>query len=313
MTVTLQRLRYFVAVAEELSFTRAAARLHISQPSLSEQVRRLEEGTGITLFHRTSRQVQLTEAGRAYFEEVGAILDGLDRARERAMHIQAAHAATVRIAYTASVAYQALPLILDELVSVEPRLETVVVQRPAPQAVSDVLVGDADLALVREFAGAPGLLAETVRREQLAAFMSVDHALASRPELRLADLRSRTVVIVPLETSPGFHHLVARLCEARGFSPPQVPMPGMLDREPLLAHLARRPDRLFVGPASIAGVGWDRVVAVPVVDDDAKIGLSAVWRDDGPSSAAKAALDAARRASAAHGWLGRATLGVHRP
>ena len=303
MTVTLQRLRYFVAVAEELSFTRAAVRLHVSQPSLSEQVRRLEEDLGVTLLRRTTRQIELTEAGRAYLEDVRAILADLDRAHERAVRVQTAVASTVRIAYTASVAYHALPLILDELASARPDLEAVVLQRATAQAVEDVRVGDADLALVREFGGAPGLLAETVRREPLAAFMGTGHPLADRTSIRVDDLRGRTVVVVPAETSPGLHHLVERLCAARGFSPSQTPVSGVLDREPLLAHLARRPDRLFVGPSSIASVGWDGVVGIPIEDDDATLGLSAVWRDDGPSPAAQTALDAARRVSAAHGWL----------
>ena len=76
MTVTLQRLRYFVAVAEELSFTRAATRVRVSQPSLSEQVRQLEQSLGVTLLHRTTRRIQLTDAGRAYLEDVCAILFG---------------------------------------------------------------------------------------------------------------------------------------------------------------------------------------------------------------------------------------------
>ena len=235
MTVTLQRIRYFVAVAEELGFTRAAARLHVSQPSLSEQVQRLEQGLGATLLHRTKRRVELTDAGRAYLEDVRVILDDLSRAGERAARIQGARRSRVRVSYSASVAYEALPLILDELVRTRPEMEAVVLQRPTGTAVDDVLVGDADLAFVREFAGAPGLLVETIRRERLVAFMSTGHVLADRAALCVSDLRGRKVVVVPAEASPGFHALVGRLCAARGFNPPQIPMPGAFDREPLLA------------------------------------------------------------------------------
>lgn len=303
MPVTLRRLRYFVAVAEELSFTRAAARLHVSQPSLSEQVRLLEQGLGIVLLRRTSRSVELTDAGRAYLADVRAALAELDRARERALGIQTTAAATVRIAYTASVAYEALPLILDELAAARADLEVVAVPRTTPQAVADVATGQVDLALVREFGGAPGVLAETVRREPLAAFMAEGHRLAGRGSLRLEDLRGETVVVVPAQASPGFHGLVDRLCAARGFSPAQASMSGLADREPLLAQLARRPDRLFVGPASMAGLRWPGVVGIAFADADAAIGLSAVWREDGASPGAAAALDAARRVAAAEGWL----------
>lgn len=310
MTATLRRLRYFVAVAEELSFTRAAARLHVSQPSLSEQIRQLEQGLGVVLLSRATRQIELTEAGRAYLADVTAILGDIDRAQERATRIQTAVTSTVRIAYTPSVAYEALPLILDELAAARPDLDAIVQQRPTGRALEDVLVGDVDIALAREFDGAAGLIAETVRRERLAAFMSTAHALADRTSIRIDDLRGRTVVVVPAEMSPGFNHLVGRLCAARGFSPPQTPMPGALDREPLLANLARRADQIFIGPASMANVGWAGIVAIPVTDADATIALSAVWRDDGPSPAAQAALDAVRRVSAARGWLAPGT-GAH--
>ena len=303
MTVTLQRLRYFVAVAEELSFTRAATRVRVSQPSLSEQVRQLEQSLGVTLLHRTTRRIQLTDAGRAYLEDVRAILGALDRAGERAERIHSAERSRVRIAYSASAAYHSLPLILDGLVDARPELEAVVTQRTTARAVDDVLVGDVDLALVRGFPGAPGVLVETVRRERLAAFMSIDHPFAGRAAMHIEDLRGQTVVVVPAEASPGLHDLVGRLCAARGFNPPQVPMPGALDREPLLASLARRPDRLFIGPASIASVAWKGVVAVPVADADAILTLDAVWRDDGPSPAARAALEAARGVASAQGWL----------
>lgn len=290
-------------MAEELSFTRAAARLHVSQPSLSEQIRRLEQGLGVALLRRTTRQVELTDAGRAYLDDTRAVLEDLERARERALAVHSAAPSRVRIVYTASVAYQALPLILDELAAARPELDAVALQRPTGQAVGDVLLGSADLALVREFAGAPGLVTETVRREPLAAFMSAAHILAGRASIDVGDLRGQIVLVVPAESSPGFHNLVDRLCAARGFSPAQLTMAGLTDREPLLAHLARRPDRLFVGPVSISGLGWDDVVVVPFADGDATMALDAVWRDGGPAPGGESVLEAARAVARTRGWL----------
>ncbi len=161
MDVTLRQLRYFVAVAEELSFTRAAARLHLSQPSLSVQIGRLERDAGATLLRRTSRSVALTPAGEALYEDARRLLADLDRALERARRVAGA-ATPLRIAHTASVAYRALPLILDELAAGPEGIDAVPRQEWCMAAVEAVLLGEADIALVREFAGGEGLATEVV-------------------------------------------------------------------------------------------------------------------------------------------------------
>jgi DNA-binding transcriptional LysR family regulator len=111
-----------VAVADELSFTRAAQRLHVSQPSLSAQVRALERGLGMQLLRRTTRRVELTAPGRVLHEDGRRLLEELDRALDRARRAQEHVTASLRIAYTASVGYQALPLILDEMEAVAPEV-----------------------------------------------------------------------------------------------------------------------------------------------------------------------------------------------
>ncbi len=303
MDVTLKQLRYFIAVAEDLNFTRAAARLHISQPALSVQIRHLERDFGVELLRRTSRSVELTEAGRGAYEDVRRLLADLERARDRARDTHEAAEATLRIAYTASVAYLALPLILDELATTAPRMHIVAHQAWSTRAIDAVLLGEADVALVREFAGAEGLRAELVRREPLAAFMSVRHPLAARRHLAIEDLRGHVVVVIPEPLAPGFHGLVGRLCERRGFRPPEVELASPENREPLLAHLCRHEDHLFVGPMSMAGLAWDGVVHVPVDDEDARIGLSVAWPAGETPPAVERLLEAVRDVSVREGWV----------
>lgn len=302
MDLTLKQLRYFIAVAEQLSFTRAAARLHLSQPALSVQINRLERDVGADLLRRTSRSVELTEAGRGLYEDARRVIADLERARERARRTQQAGAATLHLAYTASVAYEALPLILDELARGAPPIEVSGRQVWSLRALDAVLVGDADIALVREFEGGQGLCTQLVRREPLGAFMSVRHPLAARSRLEVGDLRGHAVVVVPEELAPGFHSLVGRLCERRGFRPDEVPMASPENREPLLAHLSRHPDHLFVGPVSMAGLAWDGVVHAPLADPDARIGLSVVWPAGPPSPVVARALEAVRAVAAREGW-----------
>ena len=299
MDVTLKQLHYFIAVAEELSFTRAALRLHLS---LSVQIRRLERDVGATLLTRTSRSVELTAAGRGFYEDARRLLADLVRARERARLSEEAGTATLRIAYTASVAYRALPLILDELAAGATRVDPVPRQEWCLRAVDAVLRGEADIAPVREFEGGEGLSPEVLRREPLAGFMSGRHPLAARTHLEVADLRGHPVVVVPAALAPGFHALVGRLCRARGFAADEVEIANLENREPLLAHLSRHPDPLFVGPESMAGLAWAGIVHVPFADADARIGLSAVRLAGPPSPLVARALEAARVVAAREGW-----------
>ncbi len=298
----MRQLRYFMVVAEELNFTRAARRLHLSQPALSVQIRHLERDLGAVLLRRTSRSVELTDAGHGLHDDLRRVLSDLDRAYERARRTHEAAPATLRLVYSASVAYDALPRILDELDRTVPAVEVVAHQAWSTRAVDAVRTGEADLALVREPDGAEGLVAEVVRREPVAAVMSDRHPLAGRERLTVGDLRGRTVVVVPEALAPGLHALVARLCAPHGFRPDTVTFSGPENREPLLAHLSRHPEHLFVGPASMATLAWEGVVHVPLADPDARIGLSAVRRAGPPAPAVGRALAAVRAVAAREGW-----------
>src|SRR6476620_6486289 len=118
-------LRYFLAVAEELHFGRAAARLYISQPSLSNQIHKLERTLGTDLFVRTSRHVELTTAGRALLEEAPPALAGLERAAERARLAGAGIAVTVRFAYTPAASFETLGAVLAAVEDDNPNMTVV--------------------------------------------------------------------------------------------------------------------------------------------------------------------------------------------
>jgi len=303
MDTTIQRLRYFVAVADELNFTRAAARLHVSQPSLSAQVRALERDVGVELLHRTTRRVELTEAGHSMLEDTRRLLEGLEEARLRARRVADTAASTLRVAYTASVGYQALPLILDELEAHAPELTVNANRAWSTRVLDQIRSGEVDLGLVREFRQSRGVVGEIIRREPLAVFASIRHPLASRSVVGIRDLEGHTLVLVPHTLAPGFRDLVVSLCRSAGFEPRAIPATAPDNREPLLAHLSRHADHLFVGPVSMASVSWKGVVNVPVDDPGATMGLSIVWSASATARGIPIALEAARAVSAREGWL----------
>lgn len=303
MDTTLQRLRCFVAVADDLNFTRAAARLHVSQPSLSAQVRALERDVGAELLRRTTRRVELTEAGHSMLEDTRRLLDGLSEARARALRAADTAAGTLRVAYTASVGYHALPLILDELEARAPFLAVSATRAWSTRVLDQIRSGEADLGLVREFQQTRGLVGTLIRREPLAVFASVRHPLAARPKVGIRDLEGQTLVLVPHDLAPGFRGLVVSLCRRAGFEPRAIAPTAPDNREPLLAHLSRHMEHLFVGPESMASVSWKGVVNVPIEDADARMGLSMVWSSSASAPGIPIAAAAAQAVSEREGWL----------
>lgn len=301
MDVTLKQLQYFSVVACELNFTRAAERLHVSQPALSVQVRGLERALGVELLRRTSRSVALTEAGRRFHDDVAAVMRALDAAVAEARRGGGPDGGRLRIVYTASTVYDALPRILDRLAD-DPSIDVTTTKEWSEQAIDDVRKGDAEIALVRELSAAPGVTSEVIRREPLAAFMSTDHELAARETIRIDDLRDRTILVVPQELAPGFHSFAGRLCAARGFAPSQVVLPRPESREPLLVHLRHHPDQLFLGPVSMASLTWDGVTHRCVDDPDARIDICLVTGTDA-STATERAVATIRDLARSEGWL----------
>ena len=303
MNASLRQLRYFLVVADELSFTRAAERLHVAQPAVSAQIRELEREIGVTLLERTTRRVELTEAGRALAEDTRRLLDGLDAAWARARRVGEGRSGRLRIVYTSSTAFEALGLILDELESRAPELQVSADQVWAIEAEAAVLSGDADLALERLPSPHDDLSEHVLRQERLAVFASHDNALAARPDVSIGDLHDQVILTVPRDLAAGFHDLVADLCRRAGFEPRLLDVTAPSHREPLLSHLARHPDQVFVGPVSIATMPWPGVAHVPIRDADAQMPLSIIVRRGELPAHVAFALDAARAVAEREGWL----------
>jgi len=303
MDTTLQRLRYFAAVAEELNFTRAAARLHVSQPSLSAQVRALERDVGVELLRRTTRRVELTPAGASMLEDTRRLLEGLQEARARARRAAETVPGSLRVAYTATVGYQALPLILDELEAIHPEVTVSAHRTWSTHVIEGIRSGEVDLGMVREFRQTRGVVGETIRREPLAVVASVRNPLSERESVRIRDLADETFLLVPHQLAPGFHDLVVSLCRREGFEPSAVAPAAPDNREPLLAHISRHPEQIFVGPVSMANVSWKGVMTIPIEDPDARLGLSLVWASGAEAPGIAQALTAARAVSDREGWL----------
>lgn len=216
----LRHLRYFRAVAEELHFGRAAERLSIAQPPLSQQIRQLERELGVDLLIRSTRKVELTPAGQAYLKQVIAILDAVDQAGSQARRIAGGLEGRLVIGCVGSATYSLLPQLVRVLEEELPGVDVNVRgEMLAPDQTSALLTGEIDIALLRPPVDQPGIAVETIRRDPLLAALPDGHPLARRDVIRLADLRDEDFVAHAGQGRSVMSTVLAAACADAGFVP----------------------------------------------------------------------------------------------
>jgi DNA-binding transcriptional LysR family regulator len=192
----LRHLRYFVAVAEQRHFGRAAERLHMAQPPLSQQIRQLEAELGVTLLSRTTRRVDLTPAGAAYLERAREILAAVDEAGEEAGRIAAGRTGRLMVGCVGSATYSLLPALARALRAELPDVEFGFRgEMLSPDQAGALRDGALDLALLRRLPDASDLDVVDVRRERLLVAMPETHRFATRRRLRVPDLAGEGLVV----------------------------------------------------------------------------------------------------------------------
>lgn len=222
----LRHLRYFVAVAEELSFTRAAERLHIGQPPLSQQIQALEAEVGARLFDRSKRWVRLTEAGKLFLEDARAILAQSDRAAERARRAQRGEAGELRVGFTFSTPFTPLfARTIRRYRQLYPDVALTLHEMATLPQIEALEARKLDLGFVRppEVALPEHLELTTLRRDPLLLVLAGDSPLARKRKIKVADLAELPWVMYPKESGVGINHTILGMCRAAGFVP-QVAM-----------------------------------------------------------------------------------------
>ncbi|WER46287.1 DNA-binding transcriptional regulator HcaR [Cupriavidus sp. WKF15] len=184
----LRHLRYFIAVADELSFTRAAERLHTAQPSLSQQIRNLEDEIGTPLLERTRRKVELTEAGRVFLAEARLIVAHADRAVERARQVGQQAGATVTIGFVPAAEIRVFPAILPRLRLQFPNVNVELRSMPTHELEQALLQGEVDVAFMRDPVHSAALTREVVLVEPLIVLLPSAHPLAKLDRIPPAKL-----------------------------------------------------------------------------------------------------------------------------
>jgi DNA-binding transcriptional LysR family regulator len=261
--VELRQLRYFVAVAEELHFRRAAARLHISQPPLSQQIRALEQELGCRLLARTRRRVELTPAGTAFLRDARAMLAELDVAASTARAIDAGQAGVLRINFVGSALLSIVPGTVQRFRRSRPGVEVEVRERSTAEQLRALGSGVVDVALVRPpIEPDPALRTEMVMRERTIAAIPEGNPLAALRRVPLRRLAGEPLVLFPRPQAPGYHDLLIGRLAATGVTPHVVQYaPEMLT----IIGLVAAGIGVSPVPASVAGLTLPGVEYRPLI------------------------------------------------
>ena len=289
----LRHLRYFVAVAEERHFGRAAQRLHIAQPPLSQQIRRFEAELGEPLLYRTTRSVELSPAGEVLLERGREILAAVDAAVEDARRAARGEYGRLAIGFTGSSTYATLPAVAAAL---REELPGVVLdlrgELLTPAQVARLLDGTLDLGLLRPPVRDRDLRTEVLSSESLVAVLPESHRLAGAEAVQLEMLASDPFVTYPSHFRSVVHDAVEAACAAHGFEP--VAAHEVAETATLVSFVAAGLGVSLV-PASVQNMTVRGAIYRPLTEDTTRVELAVAWRRDDERPVLVRALDVIRR------------------
>ena len=273
--IELRHLQCFLAVAEEKHFGRAAARLGIAQPPLSQQIQRLEAALDVKLFDRTRRRTTLTAAGRALAARAPAVLEAAASLREDVREAARGRAGVLRIGAGASASLGIVPEMIARFRAVYPDVVVRLDDRAAVPHDERLRQRLIDIALVRS--PVPGMRATVVREEGLLAVVPSTHRLGRRRTVRVAELRDEPFVLFPREMAPEFHDDVQAAFLRAGFTARVV---AQATEWATVASMVAAGMGITVAPTSVATMPRAGTSHVQLRDSDVRVRLLAVSRDE---------------------------------
>lgn len=215
----LRHLRYFVTVAEELHFSRAAERLGIAQPPLSRQIQQLEAELGFLLFERSRPRVGLTAAGSVLLEHARRVFDTIDAGVRDARRTSLGERGRVNVGYPSSLAYSGLTELLRAFRARFPDVDVGLKELPPAEQIEALKDGQIDVGFIRGRVDDPELTFEIARRETFVLALPLDHPLVKKKHIALASVALEPFVFFPRERGPAFFDQLISLCREAGFNP----------------------------------------------------------------------------------------------
>jgi DNA-binding transcriptional LysR family regulator len=273
----LRHLRYFVTVAEELNFTRAAALLHVAQSAVSSQIRDLEEEIGLALLERNSRQVGLTAAGKTFLEHANRILRDVEEVVRQTRRVGKAGSGILAIGFIGSQSHEWMPQVLKRFRQKYPGVEVTLTELVPAQQLEALLAHTLDVGFVGAInsKAPPGLRMECIAEERPMVAVPSDHPLAGEPFLSLHRLKEESFVFTSRKNSPSYRAWLARLCQQAGFTPRVV---QEVDRARTGVQYVAAGFGISIFAEHISRLPAPGVVFIPVRPAGPKIRYGVAWR-----------------------------------
>ncbi|MGY6272263.1 LysR family transcriptional regulator [Achromobacter denitrificans] len=289
----LRHLRYFTAVAEELHFTRAAARLGIGQPPLSQQIQQLEREIGTPLFLRLPRGIALTEAGAGFLEDARAILASADRAVDAARRLGRGERGAITVGFTASAVFHPyLPSAIRAYRDRYPGVRVTLTESNTVTLLRSLRAGDVDVAFVRPpYAPDPEFETERVLDEPMLVALPPDHRLSRKRAIPMAALADEDFVLYPRPIGAGLYDAIQSACQRAGF------LPRVIQEAPQMASivgLVAAGVGISIVPAAMRHMGAQGIEYRPIKGDAPHALLDMAYRRHDRSAAAGNAVDMLR-------------------
>jgi DNA-binding transcriptional LysR family regulator len=285
----LRQLRCFVAAAEELHFSRAAARMNMTQPPFSRQIQILEHALGVKLLDRSSRAVELTPAGRIFLLEARRIVRLTENAALAIRRIASGEVGTITLGFTASSGYSFLPRLLLERAARTPNIEVVLREMVGTEQVEALLKGLIDVGLMRSPVKNSEFATLKVASEGLVAALPLRDPRLEEVSLRLSDFDQQPLIMFAREGARHFHDLLAKLFEQESVAP--VAIQSFSQIHSMLA-MVRAGMGAAIVPEAAQALHFDDVHFRPIITTPAApVELYAVWRTDNENPALQSFLD----------------------
>lgn len=271
----LRHLRYFVAVADELHFGRAAERLHIAQPPLSQQIKQLENELGFKLFHRTKRSVMLTEAGGVFLAEVRKIFMQLEQAVQVGQQTSRGEVGKLVIGFVSSMAYNVLPDILRKFRNHFPGVTLELHELTTDEQWKWLSDRRIDIGFVRPPVDEVAFCTETVFWEALVVALPEGHDLTNQVDVAVNSLRNEQFILFPRPFSPGLYDAIISICQQAGFSP--IVTQEAIQMQTIVSLVAGQMGVAIV-PASLQRLQRQGVVYKEIREPMPEVVTNVVWR-----------------------------------
>jgi DNA-binding transcriptional LysR family regulator len=255
--IEFRHLRYFLAVAETLHFSRAAAQLGMAQPPLSQQIRSLERILGHPLFQRTTRGVRLTKVGEFFRERARNTVTKMQDDVEMARRLGSGHEGVLTVGFSGSVMLTTLPKAIERYRRLYPKVELRLRELVTAEQMPSLLDGTLDLGFLRDGEPQDGLALESILRERFIAVLPTRHKLAGKVTIRPGDLRNEPFVLFARRMGPLAFDRTIACCEAEGFRPNVV---QVAPQWPTVVRLVAAGSGISLAPACVANFAMPGVV-----------------------------------------------------